>query len=284
MGEGKKLLPNIVRDEQNSSRAILPAFGVFAGQFVDVTNYASISITIESDVGAQFPGIEVQWSVDGQISHQSQLFSYTGPFFDGAGTLSGVTFYVPVRMKFYRVIYTNDFQPQTFFSLECLLRQNTVPGTTQQVMPGQVFSTLTQEAQMVTGVLVAQDYFNTQFVMPYATTDGLPLGGAYLIVDKPIASDFVRSTITPASLTAVPLDQGFGQSGRRFASVFNDSKNAILFIKLGANPTLTDWHYKLPPQTLWQFPQAWGMCSAAVFGIWDKLETDNRSVYVEGTN
>lgn len=275
-------LQNLIRDTENSTTRPLPAFGQFSGRFVDVTNYASVSITVESDVGAQFPGIEIQWSTNGSVSHQSQLFSYSGPFYDGAGQLQGVTFYVPVRMRFYRIVYTNDYQPQGFFTLECILRQTTLAGTVQNVFPGQVFSTLTLEGITTLALMGCQDYFNSQFVLPYATTEGVPIGGAYLIVDKPIASDFVRSTITPASVSSQTLDQGFGQSARRFASCYNDSVRGNLYLKLGADASLSDYQWKVPPRHTWNLPQAWGMSSAQLYGVWDVA--DGRAIYTEGTN
>lgn len=269
-----------VLDPSNSTTTPLIAFGIFTGQYTDTLGFGSISLSVNSDVGAQFPGISVEWSADGVVTHQRQLFSYGGQFFDGAGQSDGLTFHFPIRQRYYRVTYSNDFQPQTFFVMTALLKESSSGGTVQSIAPSQVFSTLTIEGQTTLSILAAQDYFNSQFVLPNARTDGVPIGSAYLCVDQPVAVDFTENVVTPASLTSVTIDRGFGESGRRWASVYNDTIRGTLFLGLGISPTLVNYHWKVPPRHTWNLPQAWTLSSSQLNGIWDIA--DGSAFYTEG--
>jgi hypothetical protein len=284
-----------VIDPLNSTSTPLVGDGTFTGEFVDVTDYTSISVSVNSDVRAAVRGLILEWSADGITAHQKEPFDYPGPI--STGTIgeesNGITVHVTIRMQFYRIRYTNDFEGQTFFELQSLLRKGTPVGNIIRVAPEEVFFSRTLDGQVALAVTAMQDYFNSQFLIPYCE-DGTGWksafsafkGGLMWVVPPGVENDNLRTTTTSASLGEAILDSSIGRSIRQFVSLFNDSVRATLFIKLAASDETsgvspTDFHYRIPAQHTWVMPPAWGGHDAKLTGAWDIVQTGDKAICCE---
>jgi len=102
----------------NSTTVPLQAGGVFTGATEEVTAYTSLTIFCFTDVHSQTEGLKVQFSTDGE--NWDKTISYS--------VQADVDFFVSIktRSKFFRVIYTNETQAQTFFRLQTILYVNRI--------------------------------------------------------------------------------------------------------------------------------------------------------------
>ena len=101
-------------DTGNSSTTPLGVSGVFTGTAIDITNYATVSVLVASDVAAATGGFSFQFSNDGTNWDHSHNFDFAG------GSLS---YNISAEAKYFRLVYTNSTVAQTYFRLQTVLRR-----------------------------------------------------------------------------------------------------------------------------------------------------------------
>lgn len=282
---------NNIVDIKNSSNVPLPAFGEFLGDWTPVSGYASITINVNTTVPSLLSGVMIEWSTDAVTVDQIQPFTFDGPIFWGGGYSNGESWHAAVRMTYFRVRYKNWFTAQPYFHLQTLLRKEPPTGTIQRVAPGEALFTNTLDGETTIATLTAQDYYNEQFVLPFAHTN-LPgqngVRGGYLITDLPIATPDNHHIKIMASTTVVRIDTSTYTAQRKWANVLNDTIRGILLLKLGddfstpgtSGLTPTSYDFKVPPGHTWSLPLSHGMSSSFIYGLWDR--TDGAAFYTDG--
>ena len=84
----------------------------FVGGAVDATQFASVGVTVHSDVRSSESGLSLQWSTDAQnwdVSTSTQVSPGKG-----YSTSSGI------RAKYFRAVYENGPDEQGSFRLQCI--------------------------------------------------------------------------------------------------------------------------------------------------------------------
>lgn len=263
-----------VPDPSNSTTTPLLAFEVFTGEFREVVNYSSVTVSCKSDVGSIFSGIFLEWSTDG-VSADITPQRFT---FDPVATsLDGFTVHATVRARFVRVIYQNSFTDQSFFTLTTLLRKGTPAGTVRSIDPTNTFLT-NIDVQTVQGILSMVGRANPeQIMLPVADDANIAdfpgADGPFVFTSpRPINANFIGRRLTTATLIPTLLTN-FDER-RVTLSIVNDVLRGNLFIRLGDGSGLstTSWDYVIPPGGTWQDPGQFGsVYSGEVWGVWDEV-------------
>jgi hypothetical protein len=118
-----------VVDAGNSSTTPLGVSSIFTGAAFDAKDFATLSISVVSDVSSATNGLSVQFSQDGTNWDHAHTFTYT------AGG-NGLSYNLPVEMRYVRVVYTNDGVAQTNFRLQSLFRRTQVPPSVYTIAQG----------------------------------------------------------------------------------------------------------------------------------------------------
>lgn len=118
-GGGDVNLPAVV-DAGNSTTSPLGANGVFTGASFDAKDFATLCISVKSDHSSAVNGISVQYSPDGTNWDHTHTYTYI------TGT-NGLSYNLPLEMRYIRIVYTNGAVAQTSFRLQTLLRRTEVP-------------------------------------------------------------------------------------------------------------------------------------------------------------
>lgn len=98
----------------NSSAVALSGGAAFTGTSEDVSNYASIFVSVFADQASAASGLSVQFSADGTNWDHTRAISVTAS--------SGMILSVSPAAKFFRVVYTNGATPNTVFRLQTIYR------------------------------------------------------------------------------------------------------------------------------------------------------------------
>lgn len=120
----KVVLPGRVSDE-NTSLIPLDAGDSFVGEFVNILNYAAITILACTDQNSALNGLEIQWSVDSSMVCEKDNFTILADkgklftFFPGA--------------KYLRVKYKNGAITQTSFQLQTILKRTNIQSSSHRV-------------------------------------------------------------------------------------------------------------------------------------------------------
>ncbi|NIT58413.1 MAG: hypothetical protein GWN00_19955 [Aliifodinibius sp.] len=109
----------------NSSTTPLGISGVFTGSWVDMTDYAAVSIIINTDQDSATNGLQLQWSTDSSNIDHTQTHSVTG---GESFTIQGMH-----EAQYFRVVYTNGAVAQTHFRLQTILKQTPSVGEVEQL-------------------------------------------------------------------------------------------------------------------------------------------------------
>lgn len=120
--------PGVV-DAGNSSTTPLGIAGVFTGTTFDAKDFATLSISVTSDASSAAGGISVQYSQDGTNWDHIHTFTYT----TGG---NGLSYNLPVEMRYVRIVYTNGAVAQTSFRLQSLFRRTQVPPSVYTISQG----------------------------------------------------------------------------------------------------------------------------------------------------
>lgn len=259
-------------DEENSTGALLGAFGTFTGEFKDVSVYSSLSVSCKSDVPSNFNGVIIDWSTDGiSLDLAPQRFTFDPAVI----SQDGLRVHATIAAKFYRVRYENNFSAQTSFALEALLRKGAPAGTVRTIDPVNTFTT-NLDVQTVQAITSGKGRGNAEQVQ-IATMDDSTFGdGPYLFVSpRPMNADNVFRRKTTASLTPVLLNTGLTASERAtFISVTNHVLRGNLYIQMNTSTGLstTNYDFKIPPDHSWNDLGAFGsVFGGPLYGVWDEL-------------
>lgn len=101
--------------EDNSTLTPLGIDGVFTGDWKDTLDYSTITIGINSDEDSATDGLEIQWSADGIIVNDNDVFTISA-------NQSKVFTFSPAR-RYFRISYTNGGVAQTIFNIQSILRR-----------------------------------------------------------------------------------------------------------------------------------------------------------------
>lgn len=250
-------------DLANSSDVLLGVSGVFTGIFTEVSGYTTVTIHLAANEIIEEAAIE--WSEDGTLLKDRNIFfSGLNPAFM-LGSGGGIATHIPIKAKYYRVVVTNNnFIAQTLFMLQTQVVRGPKSGDVQPV----ILPPRDGDAGMLTkAVLFGQ---RTTFGLP-SYTQVLVDGSGFMHV-TPVPSTTNATDVTiPASLTSVDMSFGAFDSTRDEYTAFNDTIKGILYLKcsgFGA-ASLTDYHFKVPPQHLFTLPNTWRQFSGEIRGIWD---------------
>jgi len=106
---------NGIIDENNSTNIALDAGVSFAGDVTEVKDFGIIYITTKSDVASGVDGLSVQQSSDG-IN-----FDHSDEYTVNANT--GKTFSFQAGARYFRIVYTNGAEDQSWFRLQTLFKK-----------------------------------------------------------------------------------------------------------------------------------------------------------------
>ena len=127
-GGGDVNLPAVV-NSGNSSTTLLGAGGVFTGTSFDAKDFATLSLSVQSDRSSAVNGISVQFSQDG--TNWDHIHTYT---FVAGG--NGLSYNLPLEMRYCRVVYTNGAIAQGSFRLQSVFRRTSVPPSVYTIEQG----------------------------------------------------------------------------------------------------------------------------------------------------
>lgn len=252
----------------NSSTTPLGVSGIFTGTFVDMTDYSSVSVMVNSNVPSATNGLKFQWSTDGVNIDDEQSYSYAGSVSE-----QGRFIYATVRAQFVRIRYTNGGSVQGVFRLQTLIRRGPVYSSISQLQ----FAPTNEDDTTSTHSLGYGRNISSPGTPIVFKTDN---DATSLMVNHPLN----RTTISERTIVAssafsqqIDLFAIFGPT-RRFIQIFNDTIVGALFLRLGGSASLTTFFWKIPPQHTWNLPLSWGKYSGGIHGIWDVADGSARSV------
>jgi len=127
-GGGDVNLAGVV-DSTNSSTTPLGAGGIFTGTSFDAKDFATLSISIKSDQSSAVNGISVEFSQDGTNWDHVHKYTYV------AG-VNGLSYNLPLEMRYCRVVYTNGSNAQSSFRLQSVFRRTSVPPSVYTIEQG----------------------------------------------------------------------------------------------------------------------------------------------------
>lgn len=257
---------NIVNTE-NSFVGNLSPNAFFTGQWVDVSDYTTITVSASAPVPPAVDAITIDWSDDKVTLHTPTII--------GSNAAVSQTGHATIHTKFARVRYHAGGGGVVGVHVQTLLRKGPVSGSVSQA--GLI--TGTADAQIVNGVVVGKTPAGN-FQGVRAIPDVVTPTDFYIGVDQPVRRTPVFRIVTPASLVSVQLDfAGLGSPSRRWMDILNDTIRGNLYIRLGSAVTLVNYDYKVPPQHTWNMPISWSMyggVGGTVFGIWDVADGSAR--------
>jgi len=99
----------------NSTTVALAANGVFTGTLEDVTQYASITVSLIASQASATDGLQIQQSPDGTNWDVSD--TYTIP------AATGKTFGAQIVARYFRIVYTNGATIQASFRLQTIFHE-----------------------------------------------------------------------------------------------------------------------------------------------------------------
>lgn len=269
-----------VKDEVNSTSTLLGVLEEFVGSFTDVSTFASVSVSCQSNVGSVFSGLQLEWSTDGVTA---DLASQDFTFDPVVISQDGFTVHATVRANHLRVRYQNSVDAQTSFVMETLLRRGSMSGTVRSLDPKNTFIT-NLDAQTVQSVTSGVGRLNPE-QLQMVVLDDVNIAefpgaqGPYLFVaPRPGHPTNTVRRATTASLVAAQLTN-FENDRRILLAITNRVRRGNLFLKLTDNTGLStsSYDYKVPPGHTWRDPGLFGCFAGNVYGLWDEVYVNDDS-------
>lgn len=187
----------------NSSTATLLSGATFTGVAEEVINFASICVSVFSNVASASSGLSLQFSSDGTN------WDVSYPFTVGAGT--GRTFKAGIEARYFRVVYTNGGTSQASFRLQT------------------VFSPVATKHFGVPIDTVIQANDNAQLVKSVITGVTSAGGGGYVDVKvNPSGTLETNTNIDSVGGGAVDIGIGASSAGTQRVSVSIDDIVVVL--------------------------------------------------------
>lgn len=252
---------NVVSPE-NSFVGNLSPNAFFTGNWIDVSDYTTITVSAFAPIPpAVNDAISIDWSDDSGITQ------FTSSVFGSDAALSQ-TAHSTIHAKWARVRYHAPSGGVVGARVQTLLRKGNISGSVSRV--GLI--TGTPDAQDTNSITMGKTA-GGNFQAVRAIPDDITPTDFYLGVDKPVRRTPVFQITTLANLSSVQLDfAGIGSLTRRWLEIYNDTVKGNLYVRLGSAATLSNYHFKIPPQHIFVLPQSWpiyGGTGGTVFGIWD---------------
>lgn len=246
--------PSVV-STQNSSTTPLAANGVFTGTSEAVQDYASISVSVFSNVASATLGLSVQQSQDGTN------WDFTDPYTVPAG--SGVIFSASPAARFCRVVYTNGGTIQATFRLQTIFHYATPRSTTRGLADT---ITLQSDAELVIAQLRATNGLNT-IALNCDSSGNLgtnistinsatplmgqgPTGTGSLRITPAVTNS---SAVTSVAASASSVSILASNNNRSGAAFYNDS-SAICYLKLGTTASTTSYTVQMAAGSYYELP------------------------------
>ena len=112
-------------DPGNSTEDYLPGGGVFTGDATSIEAISSIIISLLSDADSAIDGLSIEFSPDGTNWDICDVYNVAAN--------RGKTFSFQPAGKFFRVVYTNGSDPQTFFRLSTIFKSTNVKPSSHRI-------------------------------------------------------------------------------------------------------------------------------------------------------
>ena len=193
----------------NTTTSTLTSGSTFTGTGDDVSNYAVVTIQLDSSHDSATDGMTFQFSVDNSNWDDVYTFTYTAA--SGARR-----FQYPVTGQYFRVVYTNGGTGQTHFRVQTILHANntlsSIHRLSQDVSPD-------RSAQVMKSAIIARVAGSGDFTPIQATT-----GGNLKISVQEISDG---------------LDVGAGNAGAETQRVILATDQPAVTVDLGANNDVT---------------------------------------------
>jgi hypothetical protein len=130
----------------NTTTALLGAGATFTGVGEDILNFATLTISIHSDVVSAAQGLKIQFSLDNTEWHTTDEYTYENNGIFKTYSLQRVA-------RYFRLIYTNGPDPQTHMELSVIF--NPVAGVASSHRIGDTIKN-EDDAQLMKSVLSGQ--------------------------------------------------------------------------------------------------------------------------------
>lgn len=111
------LMANGILDDGNSSNVALGPDETFTGEWIDVKEFASLTVTVFADVPSATDGVSIQFSSDGITGVTTDPYTYTN-----GGSTKTWSNQATLR-EYFRLQYTNGSTGQTSFDLTVMLNR-----------------------------------------------------------------------------------------------------------------------------------------------------------------
>jgi len=168
----------------NESSTPLGAGASYTGTAEEVTEFASVTLNVFSDVSSAVDGLKIQFSSDGTNWDIEDTFSIVAS--------SGKVFTFGPAARYFRAVYVNGSTPQTAFRLQVLLHRVRVKPSTHPVAESIDDAT---DAEMVKAIATGKTFAGT-----YANIAVTPIDGHGAQMVEQIDSAIARGQIPGAQL------------------------------------------------------------------------------------
>ena len=133
-------------DTGNSSTSTLTANSTFTGTWVEVLEFAHITVQVRASHDSATDGLSIQWSSDGSNIDDTDTFKVVAN--------TGKIFTFGPQARYMRIVYTNGGTNQTSFRLQTILKLHSQKPSSHRINA----SIMTEDdAELVKAVLAGED-------------------------------------------------------------------------------------------------------------------------------
>lgn len=234
-------------DANNSSVAQLGSGGTFIGTATDVSNYASVGITVHSDQDSALDGMRFEFSLNGTNWDDSYKFNLK------ASQSTTRRFQFPVCAKYFRVYYVNGTTITSEFRVQTILNRSNILSSIHRV---ESVVREDRSAQLTKSVLIAQreGALNTSFYPIQADVSGnlkvTTIGSDIPPDPTAFVLEFlenggsnnmrVNGSVTPVTFSKGPTVTDEQWSIREILLTFTADDFSFDGLSFGPNPALTN--------------------------------------------
>lgn len=133
----------------NTTSISLDSDETFIGEWQDTLNYNTIIIGIKADQNSATDGLEIQWSTDGSVLDDDDVFTILAN--------SGKVFTFSPARRYIRVSYTNGSSAQSSFSLQTIFKKGGFKASSHRIQDSIVTE---DDAELVKAVLTGENPIN----------------------------------------------------------------------------------------------------------------------------
>lgn len=133
-------------DTGNSTTSTLTANSVFTGTWVDVLEFAHVTIHVKASHDSASGGLQIQWSTDGSNIDDTDSFKVVAA--------TGKIFTFGPQARYMRIVYTNGTTNQTYFRLQTILKTFFQKASSHRINANIMTE---DDAELVKAVITAED-------------------------------------------------------------------------------------------------------------------------------